>query len=343
MYDFDGLVPLLQKPKPKANWYNITTPYENEVWLSIIPTVVLVAAILGLCNRLNSPQSRFEWSLHLTDAVNAMAGRPMQGPGFMAAHLNKNARPLSYEVFLITYALCCLVLSAAYESGLKSHLTAKVHPDPIKSLSEFAEAEFKDIVYITAEPEEIIYVFKTSPFEGIKSLPENREIRGNLNANFLDFFLEVLDGHSLIASKILFDYNIHTQLTKKDGSTDVQIVPHYVTTYPIAVHLGKMNRFTGYINRRLSQWHEAGLFYIHMKWEISRAESVPLETKDDDEFDGDNHSASFHSLHLTMFRLILVFYSFGMSVAAICFILEILRKRQFQPNTKLPVANASFT
>ena len=166
----------LQKPKPKANWYNIITPYELEVWVAIIITVFCSAFVLGICTKIRFMDKKFDWSIHLVDAFNPMVGRPMESPGFMINHI-KERRTLSFELFLMTYALGCMIISAGYDSGLMSHLTTTVYPAPYETLDEYSQAEFKDILWLS-DPESLINVFKSSPIKALNKLPDLHQIKG---------------------------------------------------------------------------------------------------------------------------------------------------------------------
>ena len=81
-----------------------------------------------------------------------------------------------------------------------------------------------------------------------------------------------------------------------------------------------MNKFTKHINRRLATWFEAGLFFLHLKWEIDFAKRVPLEQ--DDSIHVVNQTRSFHPLDLAMFKLLFAVWAVGIIISMIAFAFE---------------------
>ena len=283
MHDFDGLVAVLQRPKPRPTWQGLLTPYQKWAWMSIAATLIVTTLILGICQRLTLNTKKNDWPLHFLDALHPMTGRPMGLPGFNAAHLGKDRKILAFEIFLVVYSMACLVINTGYEGNLKSHLAATVYPTAVKTLKDFTQQPFKDIIYLIAEEEGLIQVLRDSPILEMASLPDRKLIRGrDMNLDLVSTFLEPLKGHTVIATRIPTMYQIKRFLTRRDGTQVIQIVPELITGYPITIFLTRMNRFSPHINNRLSQWMEGGFFVIHMKWELENVQSIPF----DDEVSG---------------------------------------------------------
>ena len=87
MLEFDGLLPMLQRPKPKASWLGLVTLYTPIAWVAIVGALFAGTIVIGICTRLSNRSAKYNWSLHFLDALNPMTGRPMSMPGFHAAHL----------------------------------------------------------------------------------------------------------------------------------------------------------------------------------------------------------------------------------------------------------------
>ena len=318
MHDFDGLVATLKNPEPRPKWQGLLTPYQKWAWMSIAASLIVTTMILGLCQKITFNSKKNDWPLHFLDALNPMVGRPMGGPGFNAAHLNRKNKILAFEIFLILYSLACLVINTGYEGNLKSHLTGTVYPPIIKGLKEFTEQPFKDIIYLMTEAEGLIQELKRSPIAEIAALPERKVVRGR-TTDFVSTFFEPLKGHVLISTRIPTLYQIQKFLTRRDGKPAVQTVPEFITGYPVTLFLTRMNRFIPYIDKRLSQWIEAGFFAVHMRWELENVDSVSFE----DETNYVGEGATWTALSVDNYRLLVGFFGCGITFALITFATEI--------------------
>ena len=103
-----------------------------------------------------------------------------------------------------------------------------------------------------------------------------------------------------------------------------------VTLVPISFKQGHMNKFNKHMNKRVGQWMEGGLFHIQMKWEIERAEKIPLEV-DDTDYVADKTS-TFAPLKLDMFRLLFGAYAVGVTSAFLAALFEFRKKWYFHQN-----------
>ena len=218
---------------------------------------------------------------------------------------------------MITYSFACVVLNTGYEGEMKSYLSSVVLPPPIDTLEQFATVtSYKNIVFQSAAVEQLQAYYSL--------VPELAPIAHRIvppPQSMTDFMYETLNGNAVAGSRAFFRIRIEQQLTNDFGITNVQIVPQMVITVPISFRIPHMNKFTKHIAMRTQQWLEAGLFDIQMKWEIERAEKIPLETGDDEYVE--DKSSSWAPLPITMFRLLLVIYAVGMTFSVVAFLYEI--------------------
>ena len=82
-----------------------------------------------------------------------------------------------------------------------------------------------------------------------------------------------------------------------------------------------MNKFEKFINKRLFQWIEGGLLQQTFKWEVENVKSEPL--KSDDMNNVRKDGTHFNRLTFGMYRLLSIFYSFGVIIATLSFLLEL--------------------
>ena len=324
-YGFDGLVPMLKRPKPLPSWLGIVTPFQTQVWIATIGSLIISATMLAICTHYLKLSSPNDWSLHFLVALNPLLGTyTYLGPIERARLANvDNTRMWAFNAFLMSYFLSSFVIHAGYEGSLKSHLTAVISPKPIQTLDEFAKSDsYSDIIFVNPELNDLIRSFKNSNITALTDIANNKIIRGR-SVPIPKFYLEANKGHALVSAKDLLDFNIKRQLTYRDGTTDMQIVPQFLSGYPRTMHVTRMNRFSKLLNKRLSQWNEAGLFQQTLKWEVFRVKSNPLD-HDSESGLHQNGRTNFHQLTMEMYRLLLVLYLVGLSVAFVTFLAEIL-------------------
>ena len=218
-----------------------------------------------------------------------------------------------------------MVINIGYEGNLKSHLSAVVYPRPINTLEEFADAPFNNLIFVNRELNDLIRIMSSSSVDKIASLANDSTRLLARRTNYSHFFWEAVNNHALIGAKHLFAYQIKRQLTKRDGKTDMQVVPQFLAGYPSVLHLGRMNRFTKVINRRAEQWIEGGLMQEHLKREINNAKSKPLE-----ETDLGYRKNNFDRLDLSVFRVLFAFFAWGITVANLAFIMEVFFERNLR-------------
>ena len=318
--DFDGYQMALLRPKANPTWMGIITPFTTLVWGCIGITLIVATLVLGSCHRLSFNKSN-DWPLHFLDAVNPLAGRPMCIPGLQAAHLGRRNKTLAFDVFLILYILSCLIINTGYEGNLKSHLTANVDPNPINSLEEFVgerKDEYGDIILLLSDVSDIVkFWIRPSSVRGMSQLPDVKNIRPRDGSSTSNVFAETLNGHAISTLRRLLQYEIRRQLTKKDGTTDIRFVPGYLISHPITMHLTRMNRFEKLLNRRLSQWDEAGLFAWHLHMEIGQVKRLPLDGVEQAEF-----NTEWAPLPVSRFFILFGVYGFGFILSLVTFFAE---------------------
>ena len=151
----------------------------------------------------------------------------------------------------------------------------------------------------------------------VKSLYRTKKFRArDQDMSWADFHAKLpLQGHAIINSMMNLKYEIKLRLTKRDGKSDVQIVPEYLTGNPYSLHFARMNRFNAAINRRMMQWFEAGLFMIHGEWGLHYVKPEYLEAEVDEETSG-------QPLTLDLFRLLFGFYALGICCSVPIFLIE---------------------
>ena len=103
-------------------------------------------------------------------------------------------------------------------------------------------------------------------------------------------------------------------MTKTDGTSDVYVIPQHIIGNPFSLHLARMNRFNGLLNRRVAQWFEAGLFNVHLKWGLENIQSELLETA---------IQPIWAPLQLELFKALGVLYGSGTILSIGVFLAEI--------------------
>ena len=105
-------------------------------------------------------------------------------------------------------------------------------------------------------------------------------------------------------------------MTKKDGTSDIQVVPEYLFGNPVTLQMARMNRFNDLLDKRVSQWLEAGLFDVHIKWGLENIDSTLLDT----ELEPD-----WAPMHLELLTVVFGFFGAGILISILIFMFE-LRK-----------------
>ena len=308
---------LFQKPKPRSHALGLVTPYTGLVWSTILATLIMSAIILAICGQL-STSKRPDWTLHLLDSVNPMVGRPMSKPGFNTKTLGHGGQGLSFEIYLLTYSLCCLVIRTGYEGNLKSHLTAVVHPNlPITFEDFIAFGRIKSI--ITTNPSEAglkALVAKMDESEVMSKNPYPVRIR---TRSFMDTFLETLDGHAVATPKSWAKFVIAQKLTYPDGSNDMHFMDDFTGGLPLVFNMPRMNRFEGLIDRRIFQFVESGLYDINLKWRSNDKNVVYLSAEQSAYSDD-----AWTPMQWIDMRVAVISFSIALTVTLISFIGEIV-------------------
>ena len=319
-FGFDGLMPMLKRPQPLPSWLGLVTPFQTTVWITITLTLLIATITLVTCTKYSKLPYANDYSLHFLEALNPLAGRNVHIEYIekaRAARLN-DMKMLAFEIFLITYFWGSFVIHVGYEGSLKSHLAAVIFPKPIQTLDEFARSDsYSDIIFVNPELNDLLHLFKTSNITSLVNIAKGKVIRGR-SMSIPKFYLEANKGHALVSSRGLFEFNIKRQLTYRDGTTDMQIVPQFLSGYPRTMHITRMNRFSKLLNKRLSQWNEAGLFQQTLKWIMNGGKRAYLDDSETLRRSGTN----FHRLTFGMYRLVSIFYLFGVTLAVIIFMFE---------------------
>ena len=138
------------------------------------------------------------------------------------------------------------------------------------------------------------------------------------NETWGEFHMLALEGTVIFDARINLNYEIRRTMTKVDGKSDVQLVPEIILGHPITLHLARMNRFNDLINRRVSQWLEAGLFTLHFRWGMENINSTLLDV----ELEPD-----WAPMPLTIFPALFGFFGAGIFLAILAFICELIRAR----------------
>ena len=315
-YNYDGVTLALLKEPPAATWMGLITPYHWHAWLGILALLLVTTLVLGTCNRLSLSTGKFDWPLHFLDALNPMAGRPMCIPGFNAAHLGGDKKILGFEVFLITYSLACVVINTGYEGNLKSHLMAEVKPKLINSLVEFVANThlYKELATVNVETAWIDIALRNSSIIPVRTLPDIMKVRTRKQEeSWGDFHTLALEGIAIVNAKINLEYEIRRTMTKTDKSTDIYTIPDYLYGNPFTLHLARMNRFNELLNHRMTQWFEAGMFAIDLKWGLENIDSILLET---------TMKPVWEPLVLDLFRGLFGLYAIGVTLAFFAYLSE---------------------
>ena len=243
---------------------------------------------------------------------------------------------MAFELYLVIYCLACVVIQQGYENTLTSHLTIVKEPKPIETLTQLAVETSGDIVHINLELNDFFNILKTSPLERLRTLTEHRNVVAR-RTSYPDLYKEALQGHTVIASKVLAQYEIRRQLSYSDRTTDMRIVPQPFTSYPLGYHMPRMNRFNGLINKRLHQLIESGLIAQIYKRVVNKVKSVPLARKVDN-LESHTLEASPEPLNLTAYLLLFIAYIIGNIIAIFSFFCEnhICGKKSNDTHSKMP-------
>lgn len=232
---------------------------------------------------------------------------------------------MGYEIYLVIYCTACVVINLAYEGTLKSHLTVIKEPKPIETLTELATETSGDIIFINPELNDFLNILKTSPFEKLRTLSEDRNVVGR-RTSYLDLFKEALQGHTVVSTGFLTAYEIRRQLSYADGSTDMRIVPQPFTHYPLGYHMPRMNRFNGLINKRIFQLIESGHIKEIFKKVLDKVEAIPL-VRNVEDTSLSNLEVTLQPLDINAFLLLIGAYATGHILALIAFLFEYFRIR----------------
>ena len=150
--------------------------------------------------------------------------------------------------------MSCMVINMAYESTIKSHLTIIKRPKPIETLAEMANKTTGDIIWAGKYINDLAVILKQSPIPEMRSLMNDRTVVA-MRTSYAKVYGEVLDGHIVISSWFFARYEIIKQLSYKDGTTDVQIVPQGFTYYHYVYKMPRMSRFRDLINSVFKNLH----------------------------------------------------------------------------------------
>ena len=325
-YDYDGINFALKLPPPLASWMGLLTPYNVDAWLGIAGLLIVTTIVLGTCHKL-SLGGKTDWTLHFLDALHPICGRNMAVPGFDAAHLGRGKKILGFELFLIIYSLACVVINTGYEGNLKSHLMAKQYPKPIQTFDELYNqaGSYKELIDLRADGNIVKWLIKANNNKRISRLDEVIEmVPKPEDVNWDDYHLFALEGNIITNAGSNIEYQIKRALTKKDGTTDISIIPENLILNPYSLHLARMNRFNEILNHRVLQWFDAGLFLIHYKWGLYYTKSLPLP----EGLDNSENASIWDPLPVDLFRLLFIFEGIGLTAGAIIFILEVLKPKK---------------
>ena len=325
-YDYDGLALAAKRPPPLASWTGIITPYNSDAWLGIACLLIVATLVLGTCHKLSINNAKMDWSLHFLDALNPMTGRNMTVPGFDAAHLGKEKKILGFEIFLIIYSLACVVINTGYEGNLKSHLMAKKFPKPIQDWRELYDQAhlYKGFYDVRSDGNVVEFLVRQSENPDIKRLQEVIEMWPKPeDVSWDDYHLYALDDYLIHNAGANLKYQIQRAMTKKDGTTDIQIIPKWLILNPYTLHLARMNRFNEILDHRLLEWFDAGMFQLHFKWGLENIESKPLP----EELDNSDEPV-WAPLPIDLFRLLYGVYGAGVIIGFSVFLYELFRSRK---------------
>ena len=224
---------------------------------------------------------------------------------------------MSFEIYLIIYCICCVVINTAYEGSLKSHLTVTKEPKPIKTLTEMATQTSGDIVFVNKELHDFEKILRDSPFKKMNTLIEDRNVRAR-TVEYSEVHKEALHGNIVVNSEFFLKFAIRQQLSYNDGTTDMQIVPQWFVYYYYVFQMPRMGRFSGLIDKRVFQLRESGHVGELLKRVVDNEVPVPLDGEHT-EVDGGFTSKP---LNLDVFLLLFIGYAFGVALAQIALILE---------------------
>ena len=225
---------------------------------------------------------------------------------------------LSFEIYLIIYSLACVVINTAYEQTLKSHLTIVKEPKPLETLEEMAIETTGDIVFPAKTLNDFRNILESSPIMKLRTLEADRNVVP-MRTSYAEVHKETLQGHVVINSEFFERYEIIMQLSYKDKTTDMQIIPQWFTHYYYVFQMPRMSRFEALINKRLFQLRESGLLTELLQRVLDKAEPTPLDEHSEDHED---HDMSQKPLKLDMYILLFIAYFAGFLAALIAFVIE---------------------
>ena len=324
-YYYDSLRFALKLPPPLASWMGLITPYHMDAWLGIAGLLVITTIVLGTCHKL-SLGGKTDWPLHFLDALHPICGRNMAVPGFDAAHLGRNKKILGFEIFLIIYSLACVVINTGYEGNLKSHLMAKQLPVPIQTFDELYNqaGSYKEYFDVRSDGDVMESLIKGNQNPRINRLDEAIVMKPKApDVSWDDYHLLPLEGYIIHNAVTNLEYQIKRAMTKRDGTTDIQIIPENILLNPITLHLARMSRFNEILNNRLLRWFETGMFLIDFEWGLYYTKSLPLPPGTDNS----EQNVAWAPLQFDLFRLLIIVYGVGMGIGAAIFILELPMSR----------------
>nr|XP_045593539.1 glutamate receptor ionotropic, delta-1-like [Procambarus clarkii] len=132
IYEHDPACFVMAKPSLRSNWQSLYEPLTDEVWASVLASVLLVPLLLFLITR---PQRGEEYGrgMSLGDAAEIAVGS-LLGQG-TSKHLPTSN---STRLLLTTWLLFTLVVGTVYRGNLTAYLTMPKYPPRPETLDQLA-------------------------------------------------------------------------------------------------------------------------------------------------------------------------------------------------------------